>query len=232
MCYTDILTLPPQALPWRAASSGEPDHVDCWRTTLLGTMSVCRILASVLAADASARGAVLRGDSLDAALQRVRWPLAGRKSLDVKLLMHTCCLLCIKLCIKWSGSFTTTNLLRFTFCRLLRPPPQLAAAWAERREALLHRVMAALVGGSGGSRQAAGHGATAAEVDAVPAAALTTQELPVYPAHGMCCLLRHLCRDMNSWPAFEGIRHASCESLNSSIRWLNPLQRLMHCRIG
>ena len=78
--------------------------------------------------------------------------------------------------------FTITALPRFALCRLLRPPPALAAEWAGQREALLHRVMAALVGGGGGSRQAAARGATAAEADAVPAAACSTQELLVRTA--------------------------------------------------
>ena len=38
-----------------------------------GDRPVCKILAAVLAADASVRGDVLRDGSLNAALQRVRW---------------------------------------------------------------------------------------------------------------------------------------------------------------
>ena len=70
-CLTDSRSCLLQALPWRATSSEKVDEV-CWEITLLGSTAVCRTLVSILAADVSVRGDVLRDGSWVAALRRVR----------------------------------------------------------------------------------------------------------------------------------------------------------------
>ena len=67
-----------QALPWPAPLSDAVPAATSWPTTVLGITVICNILAAVLAADASARAAVLRDGSWDAAAQRVRWSPATR----------------------------------------------------------------------------------------------------------------------------------------------------------
>jgi hypothetical protein len=71
-----------------------------------GTMAVCRILNSVLAADTPASGGVLRGGDWDAAVQRLRWPPAVHKTpLDAlpRAVIPVCCDICrISIALKWT----------------------------------------------------------------------------------------------------------------------------------
>ena len=65
--------------PWMGTSSeAAADSSSSWQATEQGSTAVCDILAAVLAADASARAAVVRDGSRDAAAQRVRRPPATR----------------------------------------------------------------------------------------------------------------------------------------------------------